>query len=37
MWPPLIATSSSAVIGATATRPRPSMPLAAPLRAFGVM
>jgi hypothetical protein len=37
MWPSLIATSSPAAIGATATRPRPSMPLASPLRAFGVM
>jgi hypothetical protein len=37
MWPPLIATISSLVIGATATSPRPSIALGWPLRAFGVM
>jgi hypothetical protein len=37
MWPPLIATISSLTIGATATSPRPSIPLGPPLRAFGEM
>jgi len=37
MWPPLIAMSSPAGIGATAMRPRPWMALTVPLRALGVM
>jgi hypothetical protein len=37
MWPPLIATSSPAAIGATAMSPRSWMVLTAPLRALGVM
>jgi hypothetical protein len=37
VWPPLTATTSPSAIGATATSPRPAMPLGSPLTALGVI